>query len=72
MSTDWTDYFPNKHIPCDTIKFWTFVLNFEIALKTKVFYELAQWILRLLCVPVGNAFVENIFSFILLFAQTIL
>lgn len=67
MSTDWTDYFPNKHIPCDT-----FVLNFEIAVKTKVFYELAQWILRLLCVPVGNAFVENIFSFILLFAQTIL
>jgi|SRR5215469_2231052 len=61
---NWKDEFQTHEIPSNSIEFWTKVRNYENALGIKCFKELAEISLAAFSLPVSNAFVERVFSFV--------
>lgn len=54
----------NCKIPTESVEFWSTVLKYKNALGEHCFKEFAQVVLNILSLPISNAFVERVFSFV--------
>lgn len=63
-SVDWKQEFAGDAIPTDSVTFWASVQKYENAAGVKCFAELSQMVLNAHALPLSNAYVERIFSYI--------
>ena len=61
---DWKDKFDNGTIPNDPVTFWTVCRDYKNSLNENCFEELADTALTANCLPISNAVVERIFSYV--------
>lgn len=64
IQIDWIqeEVFSGGKIPDDTAAFWSGVMKYRNSMKEQPFYDLANYCLSCLSLPVSNAIVERIFS----------